>query len=164
MKTDSHDSYQFAKKASSRARSSARRGLQFPLALQLVTLGLHVDEVSVYVLMEDLLCGNFGQNSALAWHQNAFSSRFSCRLATTPGKSVIAMWINKFREHGAIYNSNSEDLGDTEAFREFKMHRNPRKHHQSDGIRDQRSRKSKDQKISLQIILTTSAESCRRAW
>ena len=37
-----------------------------------------------------------------------FSNRFSCRLATTPGKSTIAMWINKFREHEAIHSLNSK--------------------------------------------------------
>ena len=93
------------KKASPRARANAQ-GPQFPLAFQLAIL--QVDDYSVYGSMEGRPCGNFGPNSVLSGHQNAFSNRFSCRLATTPGKSAIAMWINKFREHGAIHNLNSK--------------------------------------------------------
>ena len=119
--TVSHASSQFAKKKRKSTCVQVQRPSPSPTQVQVhdETCSLHwhsslhsyclqVDDYWKYMNQWKAVCWKFGQNSVISGHPNAFSNRFSCRLATTPGKSAIAMWINIFREHGAIHNLSSK--------------------------------------------------------
>ena len=93
-------------KSKSTCTCKCRRALRFPLAFQLAIL--QVKDYSVYGSTEGRWCGNFGQNSVSLGRPNAFSNRFNCRITTNLGKSAIAIWINKFREHDTIHRLNSK--------------------------------------------------------